>query len=121
MTSDDVRDAYRAYVTCSDPEACEGWIECDGDHTGYDPYDPDSPAYDRLEDVLIHGEMHAWRHDIAGWSVDYPGCPVLPHADEQDFDGIDWSRPGTYLLQEEWEEDGCWLLVVRRLSDDPCP
>lgn len=118
VTRQDVLDYSLITVTCSNPSACEGWIKCSADHDGYDPDDPDSPAYDEWEGVMIHGKIHDW-HSIYGWVTEHPGCPVIDHTPEQDFDGIDTSRDGTYLLDIDWDDTACFMTVVRRVSDDP--
>lgn len=115
VTREDVQDAYMVTVECSDPAACPGWVECDGDHAGFDPDDETSPAYDEHEDVMIHGVLHGWQWGY-GWTVDYSGCPVLGFADEQDFDGLDRTRPGRWLLDVDWEDDHCWMTVVREVE-----
>ena len=92
-----------------------GWIECDGDHTGFDPDDETSPAYDEWEGVMIHGVPHDWH--LCEWTVPYTGCPVTDFAREQDFDGIDLSRPGRWLLDVDWDDDDCYMTVIREVHD----
>lgn len=115
VTRADVQDGYMVTVECSDPGACPGWIECDGDHTGFDPDDEASPAYDEWEGVMIHGVPHDW--NSWGWSVPYAGCPMTAFAREQDFDGIDRSRPGRWLLDVDWDDDECYMTVIREVRD----
>ena len=62
-------------IECLDGNGCSGWIECDGDHAGYDPEDEASPAFDCYEDVEIHGVPHDWQWDYA-WTIPYEGCVV---------------------------------------------
>lgn len=113
VTREDVEDAYSVYVECSDPASCPGWIECDGDHTGYDPDDESSPAYDMHRDtIMIHGVEHEWS-DGYGWTVEYDGCPVKRWAQLVDTDALDTTRPGRYLLDVDWMDDECYLDVVR--------
>lgn len=118
VTREDVIDAYVVSVSCADPAGCPGWEECREDHAGYDYDDPNSPAYGEDEGVLIHGVLHDYRHGW-GWVIDYPGCPVLGFAPDQDFDEIDRTRPGTYLLDVDWDDDHCYMTAVERVSDTP--
>jgi hypothetical protein len=87
-------------ITCWAPSTCEGWIECSGDHAGYDPEDEESPAFDEYEDVEIHGLLHEWRNN---WVVPFPGCIV--DASEWIDDAREIARqegPGTYWVASEW-------------------
>lgn len=118
VTRQDILDYAHITITCTDPDACEGWIECRWDHDWYDPDESTSPAYGQYEDVMIHGEPHAW-HNRYGWTVAHPRCPVEDKAPEQDFDGIDTDRDGTYLLDIDWYDDTCIATVATRVSDNP--
>lgn len=112
----DVEDGYAAFIECSDPASCPGWIECDEDHSGFDPDDENSPAYDMYDDpVMIHGVEHEWRHGH-GWTVEYEGCPVERGCADLDTDAMDMTRPGRYLLDEDWDDTDCYLTVVREVT-----
>lgn len=116
ITDKDVKDYYAARLICTDPSTCPGWIECDKDHTGYDPDDETSVVFDEYEDVLIHGEYHNWRYGY-GWVVDFPGCPVTGN-DWEVPDEIDTKRDGKYLVDVEWEDEFVYLSVVKEVTDD---
>lgn len=111
VTTDDQADAYHARIECSDPIACPGWIECFGDHTGMDPEDEDSPAFDQWEDVEMHGVEHEWQSGY-GWTIDYRGCPVADRDDWDVPDGIPMDRPGHYLVDVDWDDTYCHLTLI---------
>lgn len=115
VTDADRADAYAATIECSDPAACDGWIECDKDHDGYDPEDETSPAYDEFEDVMIHGVPHDWHY---GWTVPYAGCPVVGscHLGWDVPEGIPMDRPGRYLVDDEWDDSLVSLTLVREVQ-----
>ena len=105
-------DAYTASVECSDPAACHGWIECDGDHDGYDVDDEDSPAFEQYDGFEIHGVWHDY--NSYGWVVDYPGCPVAGNADLY-VDGIPMDREGRYEVEDYWDDTDCYLILVKEI------
>ena len=116
LTSDHWDDAWACYIVCSDPEACPGWQECDKSHEGYDPEDEDSPAYGQFEDVLIHGKYHDWR--MSYWTVEYAGCPVQGNPFQETPDGIPLDRHGTYLVDDDWDDENCYLTLVKEVNND---
>lgn len=96
-------------IECDVPGGCGGWQECREDHAGYDPDGEDSPAFDTLEDVVIHGVSHAWENST--WTIPFEGCSVAEWADLCDlWDGID--GPGRYEVDADWSETECYLSVV---------
>lgn len=103
-------------IECADPAHCAGWIECTGDHTGYDPEDEESPAFDEWEDVEIHGVFHDWRRGY-GWTVPYPGCVVAAEAVEapdelwERVDGDYLLKPGRWVVDDDWDDTSCYLTV----------
>lgn len=59
-------------LECESGGNCGWWIECTEDHTGYDPEDEESAAYDEWEGVEIHGVLHEWQ-----WGYGWTG-PIAP-------------------------------------------
>lgn len=111
VTDDDRRDAMMWHIECSDPAACPGWVECDGDHAGFDPEDETSPGYDRWEDVMIHGELHDWRWGH-GWTVAYSGCPVIGFAEFDPPDECYPLRPSRWPVDVDWDDTVCVVTVA---------
>lgn len=110
--------AYDFAITCVEPKLCNGYWECSGDHSGFDPNDETSPAYDE-EEFQIHGEWHTYRYSI-GWTVAYPGC-VVATCDSLG-DSAHWIAdehgPGHFIVDDEWGDPGdVWLHMVERLPD----
>ena len=116
LTDDDRKGAWSCYIECSDPANCPGWMECGKEHPGMDPEDEDSPAYDGdLEDVMIHGEFHTWRSGH-GWTVESDGCPVEFNGNYDTPDRVALDGPHRYLLDVDWDDDICYLSVVREID-----
>jgi hypothetical protein len=89
-------------IKCLTPNTCNGWIECLGDHAGYDPEDEESPAFDQYEDVEIHGMLHKW-YATNNWVIPFLGCVV--DASEWIDDAREIARLeglGTYRVAGEW-------------------
>lgn len=113
VTVDDP-DSYT--IECPGKPACSGWIECDGDHEGYDPEEEASPAYDEWDDVEIHGVLHdyKWGH---GWTVPHPGCVVADAWNVEPPGGL-WDRetdaykPGRWLVDDDWDDTDVQLILV---------
>lgn len=104
-------DYWCCYIECSDPTTCSGWVECREDHAGYDNED----ARDEGE-AEIHGVTHTY-HGAYGWTVEYPGC-VVKFACEDTPEGVALDGPHRYLLDVDWDEDECYLTVVREETGD---
>ena len=115
-TSQDIEDCWRADIKCSVEGGCGGWQECREDHTGFDPNDEDSVAYDEFEDVMIHGVSHVWRWGY-DWTVPYEGC-ILEHGDFEVPDEIDKRRDGVYEVDDDWDDTDVWLTYVGEVTDD---
>jgi hypothetical protein len=105
---------FKSTVYCLTPAKCEGWEECAGDHTGYDPNDEDSPAYDQEEDVEIHGVLHNW-HGSHGWTTPFVGCVVAANDGIHDavYEIGRYDGAGLHLIDTEWEDYDC---VVTRVT-----
>lgn len=114
VTDEDRADAWSCWIECSDPASCPGWTECPESHEGFDPEDEESPAFDEYEDVMIHGVSHNWEWGW-NWTVPYEGCPVKA-SDHDTPDGVVLDGPRRYLLETEWEDEHCYLTVVRELE-----
>lgn len=98
VTEDDVRDHYAARITCSNPEACDVWVECPEDGHG----DPEDYDYD---EAVFHTVAHQW---LAGsWCVPSPACAAAI-CDWDLPDGLDTTRDGSYPVELEWDD---WLSV----------
>ena len=119
VTDDDREDATTWLIECSDPAACPGWVECGENHDGFDPHDEDSLAYDKYEDVTIHGVPHEWRYGYM-WTVDYPGCPVQGFAiDLEPPDELPRPlRPGRWEVDTDWDGDTCILTLTTPLKEN---
>ena len=109
-TDQDRADYYHLAVECATPGGCGGWQECDGDHTGYDPDDEESPAYDQWDGVMIHGVEHEWQYDHV-WAIPYIGCPFQEHS-EIDTSGISTDTDGRYTLDVDWDDTECYLTAL---------
>lgn len=109
-------DVYGWRIECSDRASCAAWIECDGDHSGMDPAEEASPAYDQYEDVPIHGVPHEWRWSH-GWTVAYAGCAAEGHEGLMDPpDDVALDRPGRWLVDIDWDDDECTLIPVKEVT-----
>lgn len=104
---------WKGTIHCLTPAKCEGWWECSGDHTGYDPDEKDSPAYDQTEDVMIHGVLHGYQHGF-GWTVPYDGCIVAASDSihEHVYEIGQQHGAGLHLVDTEWEDTDCTLIYV---------
>lgn len=107
------------HVECSDPAACEGWSECDKDHSdgGYHdnrigPYECDErvPWFD-IDVWTFHGVEHTyeWGH---GWTVPCEGCPIQTYGD------LEWPGPssgnkvGRYEVDDDWDDVTVYLTLM---------
>lgn len=112
---------YAWSLECSDPGACPGWVECTGDHTGSDPEDDTSPAYEQWDDVAIHGLPHDYRYGH-GWTVPDPGCPVVNNTSFGSTylpDEVDMTRAGRWEVDPDWDDTECTLTLIRELAGEP--
>ena len=106
---------YESAVVCPGPKYCHGWQECDGDHTGYDPEDEESPAFDQYEDVEIHGVLHEWKcgHN---WTVPYKGCVLEGRAwpwGDNVHDILMTYGPGEYVIDEDWDDTDVFVTAAK--------
>lgn len=117
------QDACRWRVTCTVEGGCGGWMECgephevDGISAADGPHDcdPDAPWAD-CDEFTFHGVDHEWRVGY-GWTVDYDGCPITPwHFDLPD--GIDTTRNGSWLVENEWDDTDCLVELIRELRGE---
>ena len=109
-------------IECLDGNGCSGWIECDGDHAGYDPEDEASPAFDCYEDVEIHGVPHDWQWDYA-WTIPYEGCVVQganvdPPDELYEHETVQY-RPGRWVVDADWDYTDCCYLTLSGLLTSP--
>lgn len=125
LDEQDARDAYRVNIECPTPENCTGWEECRGPHTSPDGFlDANDGPYDCEEDVPwegydefeFHGEVHTWR-DSWGWTVPFPGC-IVAAQDIEVPEGIDTTRDGRWLIEDDWDDTDCYMVLVRELTGD---
>lgn len=112
----------RYSITCY-PGGCNGWQECWEDHTGFDPDDEASPAFDAIsgDEIEIHGVPHEWR-DGWGWTVPYPGC-VLAAQDLGDYAediGLEYG-PGAYLVDDDWDDGEANISPISMADGSPLP
>lgn len=121
----DVRDAYQVHIECPTPEHCTGWEECRGPHTSPDglldandgPYDCEEDVpWEGQEEFEFHGELHTWCGSW-GWMVPFPGCIVVAQGIEVPGD-IDTERDGRWLIEDDWDDTDCYLVLVRELTGD---
>lgn len=104
--------AIKWRIECSDPAACPGWMECPENHTGYDPDDEESPAFDEYEDVMIHGVVHEWRPGY-DWTVPIDGCPVRDGAADDAASEIAYRKGvGRWEVDDDWDDVDCYLTVI---------
>lgn len=110
---------YSLSIRCN---GCSGWQECDGDHTGFDPEDEDSPAFDRYEDVEIHGESHEWKWGHS-WTVPYVGCVLAGNDGWQDsaYEILRTYGPGEYAIDEDWDDTDVYIMAVSMADGSPLP
>lgn len=110
-------------ITCQSVDLCNGWLECresheiDGTSAEDGPYECDESAAWCDEDVfMFHGVEHNWRYGH-GWTVPYEGC-VVQSADSLSDDvhdiGLEYGE-GTYAVEDDWDDEWCWLTVVTRV------
>lgn len=121
----DRRDAYQVHIECPAPENCTGWEECNDPHTSPDgSLNADDGPYDCEEDVPwegqdefeFHGVPHEWRSGY-GWTVPYQGC-IVAAQDIEVPEGIDTTRDGRWLVEDDWDDTDCYLVLVRELKGD---
>lgn len=115
-------------IECPDGNGCSGWIECDGNHEGFDPEDEDSPAYDEYEDVEIHGVLHAYQWGY-GWTTPLPEGQCVVGECQPGIDPPEdlWQRDeqtnnlrlplGRWVVEDEWDDTNCTLLLVGPEAD----
>ena len=108
--------AIKWAIECSDPAACPGWVECPENHTGYDPEDEESPAFDQYEDVMIHGVVHEWRTGY-GWTVPFDGCPVRDGGGDDASDIAHEKGVGRWEVYDDWDDTDCYLTVVPQSTE----
>lgn len=104
-------------IECATPATCNGWIECREPHEGFDPDDESSPAFDQLEDVLIHGVNHEWKYGH-GWAVAYEGCIVAwdhDHVVEYGSDIAHEHGEGRHQVDSDWDD---WGLVLQYAASE---
>lgn len=97
-------------LTCSDPAACPGWVECDGDHSAATEQDHDD-ALDG-EEVMLHGVAHEHHYGF-GWTVPFEGCAVVAN----DWSDYAWDiardhGPGEHLVEPDWDDDLVGLILT---------
>lgn len=103
----DTADFHRARIECSNPAACEVWVECCEDGHG----DPEDYDYDS---TMFHGVEHEYLGDLGAWCVPSPHCAAA--LCEWDIpDEIDTTKDGTYPVNVDWDDE--WLIVT--LIDTP--
>jgi len=109
---------WQGDVYCLTPERCNGFEECAGDHTGMDPDDEDSPAYDRGDEFEMHGVAHEWHYGY-GWTVPYNGCVVQAGWNDSLPDEIhelgEAHGPGLHLVDDDWDEG---MVTLTRVTMD---
>lgn len=129
----DRRDAYQVKIECPTPENCIGWDECHEPHTSPDGFlGADDGPYDSVcscaeaestscttpwcgrDDFEFHGVEHTWR-DSWGWTVPFEGCIVAAYEIEVP-DGIDTTRDGRWLIEDDWDDTDCYLVLVREMT-----
>lgn len=117
------------------PDGCDGWQTCLEKHEGQHvdvilPADqgPDDcqqcteppllhTAWCGQEEFEFHGVIHTWRYGH-GWTVPYPGCVVAATPWDSDFDRDDVPR-GRYEVQEDWDDESCWLEFTTTPPTEP--
>ncbi|WP_087005977.1 hypothetical protein [Gulosibacter sp. 10] len=128
----DRSNAYTYSVECTVSGGCGGWQECGKPHEvdGVDASDgpwetPCSCAYVEAdhhsipwcgeEEFEFHGVLHEWRWGY-GWTVPYTGCIIRDYPPELP-DGIDTERDGRWLVDDDWDDTDCYLVLVRELGE----
>lgn len=129
----DRRDAYQATIQCTVEGGCGGWQACDALHEANGlsaeggPYETVcscaetesttcSTPWCGHDEFEFHGVEHTWRWSW-GWTVPYEGCPVAA-SDAELPDGIDTERDGRWLVDDDWDDTSCYLVLVREIGDD---
>lgn len=128
----DRRDAYRETITCCVAGGCGGWQVCMEPHEINGVNATDSPygtacscaeaesttcsipwcGYDGFE---FHGVWHEWRWGYA-WTVPYEGCVLAEYDDYELPDGIDTTRDGRWLVEDDWDDTDCSLMLIREVT-----
>lgn len=108
-------------VTCLNPDRCDGWQECPGNHeqdgisAADGPWegDEDAPWFEE-EEWDFHGVAHTWRYGY-GWTVPYPGCVVADNDNvrEQGWEIAEEHGAGVYAVEDEWDDDYVTLNYLR--------
>lgn len=127
----DRKDYYSVSIECPTPEYCAGWEECREPHTSPDgflsaedgPYDTDCGTGETdcvpwcgRDDFEFHGIEHTWRWGH-GWTVPYDGC-IVAAQDIEVPDGIDTERDSRWLIEDDWDDTDCYLVLVREIGDE---
>lgn len=109
-------------ITCINPDSCNGWSECDKDHevdgvnAADGPYDAeDGRPWAGLDEFEFHGEEHTWRSGH-GWTSAYKGC-VVQGTDVDLPDELHPLRPGKWIVDDDWDDEFCELIVVRKAEE----
>lgn len=110
-------------ITCTNPDQCNGWMECDKPHEvdgvnaadGPNDSEEDAPwsGYDEFE---FHGEEHTWR-ECYGWTIAYKGCVVQGSLTAECPDELHPLRPGKWVVDDDWDDEICTLNVVREVEE----
>ncbi|MBB3040982.1 hypothetical protein [Nocardioides soli] len=118
---------FKGTITCLVPTKCGGWQECPESHqieggpVNDGPWDSDEDAPWFEEDYFtFHGVEHEWRYGY-GWTVPFEGCCVADNDSSVDSVhdiGLE-NGEGTYVVDDEWDDTSCTLIVVERVSSRP--